>query len=452
MTTSRAGRRSPARNGHELDARRAGLDRVEPPTQPVVGVVGDVADAREVLQPAATPADWSPRTIAATSSPDRRRVVAERADPDRRVRRVRREVADRRVGDVHAHRPQLQADRPPDPLGEVRVAGRAERHVAGERRRAVAEGHGAGRPPGRRRRAAVAAAAVARPAADAAWIASVSSRTWPASATLREPEERHPGGRRAGQPARRSGGQPLAVEGEHQPRRAEVALGSSRCAAGGHPLTAPGEPADELALEDDEEDEDRDDVIVTPAAIDRKSELNRPWSAASPTGSVIPSRVWSMSDGHRKSFHDVTNVKIATAASDGRTIGSRTLHQIRISQAPSTRAASMRSFGTPSERLAQQEDVEGAHEVRKDQGEQRVVVVEDVDRQHEARDVGQLDRHDQRREQQVEDRVAAGEPHLRQRVGRQRGDQHVEEPRPRPTTMTLFRKNLGIGSASRTLL
>ena len=57
--------------------------------------------------------------------------------------------------------------------------------------------------------------------------------------------------------------------------------------------------------------------------------------------------MWSISDGHRKSFQDVTKVKIATAASDGRTIGSRIDHQIRHSPAPSTRAASMRSLGTP---------------------------------------------------------------------------------------------------------
>ena len=61
----------------------------------------------------------------------------------------------------------------------------------------------------------------------------------------------------------------------------------------------------------------------------------------------MPSGVCSISDGHRKSFHDVTNVKIATAASDGRTIGSRIDHQIRHSPAPSTRAASIRSLGTP---------------------------------------------------------------------------------------------------------
>ena len=87
-------------------------------------------------------------------------------------------------------------------------------------------------------------------------------------------------------------------------------------------------------------------VIVTPAAIERKSDWKKLCSAARPTGKVRPSFVWSISDGHRKSFHDVTKVKIATAASDGRMIGSRIDHQIRHSPAPSTRAASSRSLGT----------------------------------------------------------------------------------------------------------
>src|SRR4029078_3966491 len=88
-------------------------------------------------------------------------------------------------------------------------------------------------------------------------------------------------------------------------------------------------------------------VMVTPAAIERKSELKKPWSATSPTGSVMLPWVCSIKDGHRKSFHDVTKVKMATAASDGRMTGRRMLHQMRNSLAPSMRAASMRSFGTP---------------------------------------------------------------------------------------------------------
>src|SRR6266545_2058504 len=88
-------------------------------------------------------------------------------------------------------------------------------------------------------------------------------------------------------------------------------------------------------------------VIVTPAAIDRKSELKKPCKAANPTGNVLFSGVGSMSDGHRKSFHEVTKVKIATVATVGRTRGSMICHQIRHSRAPSTRAASISSLGTP---------------------------------------------------------------------------------------------------------
>src|SRR6266516_2111568 len=86
--------------------------------------------------------------------------------------------------------------------------------------------------------------------------------------------------------------------------------------------------------------------MVTPAATDLKSELKKLNSAARPTGRVLLSGVGSMSDGHRKSFHDVTNVKIATVATVGRTMGSAICHQIRQSFAPSTRAASISSFGT----------------------------------------------------------------------------------------------------------
>ena len=68
-----------------------------------------------------------------------RRVVAERADAEVRVGGARGEVARRGVDDVDAHRERLRADRVPDPLGELDVAGRRERHVPRERRRGVAE-------------------------------------------------------------------------------------------------------------------------------------------------------------------------------------------------------------------------------------------------------------------------------------------------------------------------
>ena len=143
-----------------------------------------------------------------------------------------------RVGEAHAHRPQLGADRPTDPPGEVRVADRAERHVAGERRRAIAEGHElaallVGRDEERWRRAG-------SRRRDAAWRASVSSRTWPGEATLENRKRVTPA---AGSLANRSAiqaRQPLALEGDHESPEDGARIG--RCVAGGHPLTAPASP------------------------------------------------------------------------------------------------------------------------------------------------------------------------------------------------------------------
>ena len=82
--------------------------------------------------------------------------------------------------------------------------------------------------------------------------------------------------------------------------------------------------------------------------------------------------------------------------------------------------------GHTPEGLAQQEDVEGTDEVGQDQRRQRVVVVEHVDRQHEARDVRQLGGHDQGGKERVEDRVTTKEAHLRERI---RGHRDVDPAR-----------------------
>ena len=84
-----------------------------------------------------SPSRACPRTIAADS-----RATSAGSLPNERIpmcglARVVGEVADRRVRDVRAHRQQLEAGGPPDPLGEVLVARGAERHVARERRRAA---------------------------------------------------------------------------------------------------------------------------------------------------------------------------------------------------------------------------------------------------------------------------------------------------------------------------
>ena len=92
------------------------------------------------LAVAATPADCSPAQPRRPEPADLRRIVAERADAHDRVLGPERDVEHRRVVDVHAGRPQLAPDRPPDPLGQVRVTRRPDRHRPGERRPAIAEG------------------------------------------------------------------------------------------------------------------------------------------------------------------------------------------------------------------------------------------------------------------------------------------------------------------------
>ena len=92
------------------------------------------------LTVAATPSSCSPRTVAAASLPDGLGIVAEAADPERRVGRVVGHVAHRRVVHVDAEGAQLARRRAGDALGQLFVAGRAERHRAGELRRPVAQG------------------------------------------------------------------------------------------------------------------------------------------------------------------------------------------------------------------------------------------------------------------------------------------------------------------------
>ena len=48
---------------------------------------------------------------------------------------------------------------------------------------------------------------------------------------------------------------------------------------------------------------------------------NAPWTVAKPTGIVMMSGLLSTSSGHSRSFYDVTNAKMATAATAGRASG-----------------------------------------------------------------------------------------------------------------------------------
>ncbi len=155
-----------------------------------------------------------------------RRVVAERPDAERRIGRVRRDVEHRRVDDVDAHRPRLETDRPPDPLGQLDVVDGAERHVAGERRRAVAE---------RDELPALLVRGDEQRAARAARRRLDARRQRPhllRRPNVQVPEQRHARRRRRRQSIGDPPRQHLALEREHHPPEDRV----------GHPLTAPDRP------------------------------------------------------------------------------------------------------------------------------------------------------------------------------------------------------------------
>ena len=121
------------------------LHGVEPGTvvaqrrQPVVRVGERLAQSREVLDGGGRAGVAEATHGRGGERGDRGRVVAERPDTHGGVAGVGGEVADRRVRDVDAHRQQLGGGRVGDALGEVRVAGRAQRHRPGERGRPVAQ-------------------------------------------------------------------------------------------------------------------------------------------------------------------------------------------------------------------------------------------------------------------------------------------------------------------------
>ena len=107
--------------------------------QRVVRISCRVAGAREVL-------DGRGHAVALQAADGRRRepsdrlgIVAEAADPERRIGRVVGHVAHRRVVHVDAEGTQLAGRRAGDALGQLLVAGRAERHRARELRRPVAQ-------------------------------------------------------------------------------------------------------------------------------------------------------------------------------------------------------------------------------------------------------------------------------------------------------------------------
>ena len=212
--------------------------------QLVMGVLVDGAQPREVLDRGGHPGRLEPADHRRAQPPDLGRVVAERADPHRRVAGLAGQVEDRGVDHVDAHRPRLAPDRPADPLDEVLVADRAERHVAGERGGRLAERHQlagllvggdeqrAGHGRATRRRVPDSAATrgpdLARPLERRAELADLPRRP-----DVERHEQRDPGHGRVGQPALDPAWHRLALEGEHHP---------FEDAGVGHPFTAPARP------------------------------------------------------------------------------------------------------------------------------------------------------------------------------------------------------------------
>lgn len=64
--------------------------------------------------------------------------------------------------------------------------------------------------------------------------------------------------------------------------------------------------------------------IIEPAAINRQFDENIPCKLFTPTGSVYIASFVNTILGHKNSPHEPINVKIASTASDGFTIGNKT--------------------------------------------------------------------------------------------------------------------------------
>ena len=104
-----------------------------------------------------------------------------------------------------------------------------------------------------------------------------------------------------------------------------------------------------MALKRDEHASTGSDAAVEPAIRNPQSTLCSVCdNNASPTGSVRNRSESTKINGNRKEFQLVRNAWIATTASTGFMSGSTMVRKIIQSDAPSTRAASSSSIGSPS--------------------------------------------------------------------------------------------------------
>ena len=173
-------------------------------------------------------------------------------------------------------------------------------------------------------------------------------------------------------------------------------------------------------------------------AIEMASEANtRPQSVRNwPTNTLIASgTVFSRSSkmkisGKKKSFQTAMAVKMATIEIAGRTMGRTTWNRIRVSPAPSTRAASSISAGSTLHEIGEDEHRERNADRRIDehQAGERIEQAEAL-HQREQFDRGEPDRQHDAGQEQAEHQAVPAEPVAAERERRHRRDQDGQRDR-----------------------
>src|SRR5436190_17786592 len=227
------------------------------------------------------------------------------------------------------------------------------------------------------------------PASPARWNAAANSRTWPGSRTLNARNNVIP-------PAGATASRRSTQRGTRSPSKASITRSRMASSVNARStLDGPGKAAHEVSLDDQEEQQDRDDrqghargdapevgdeLALQRRQPDRKRQPVLGMEHQRGPQEVVPGRDEG-EDGDRRQRR--TDERQHDRPPDPPL--PRPVDAGRVDEVP----------GHTPEGLAQQEDVEGTDQVGQDQRRQRVVVVEHVDRQHEARDVRQLGGNDQ---------------------------------------------------------